>query len=287
MIMRNYRETYIRRAEIAQLIILHQLYLQRDSQGLVFQGGTAIRWCYGGSRFSEDLDFVTSLPREAVQGILAKALKGMQKTMVPHFGVGEMTLIEKAGREDALKFYADFRPENSREKISIKIELERLAADKRPDLQHHVLSSLPSVAYLVSAGEFRVPRPNVVMVAETPAEILSDKVRSLLERPYIKGRDLFDVWFLSTVLKAAVDREMMERKFSLYRAPFQARRDMAYFIRPSEENRKEMAAAIENDLSRFLPPEVMTVHRQDGFAALLSAVRLLLEDLQSRGMGLL
>jgi predicted nucleotidyltransferase component of viral defense system len=287
MIMRNYRETYIRRAEIAQLIILHQLYLQRDSQGLVFQGGTAIRWCYGGSRFSEDLDFVTSLPREAVQGILAKALKGMQKTMVPHFGVGEMTLIEKAGREDALKFYADFRPENSREKISIKIELERLAADKRPDLQHHVLSSLPSVAYLVSAGEFRVPRPNVVMVAETPAEILSDKVRSLLERPYIKGRDLFDVWFLSTILKAAVDREMMERKFSLYRAPFQARRDMVYFIRPSEENRKEMAAAIENDLSRFLPPEVMTVHRQDGFAALLSAVRLLLEDLQSRGMGLL
>ncbi|HPV52315.1 MAG TPA: nucleotidyl transferase AbiEii/AbiGii toxin family protein, partial [Smithella sp.] len=59
--MKNYRETHIRKAEIAQLILLHELYRQKDSRSLIFQGGTALRWCYGGSRFSEDLDFVTSL----------------------------------------------------------------------------------------------------------------------------------------------------------------------------------------------------------------------------------
>ena len=57
--MKIYRETHIRKAEIAQLILLHQLYMQRGSRGLIFQRGTAIRWCYGGGRFSEDLDFVT------------------------------------------------------------------------------------------------------------------------------------------------------------------------------------------------------------------------------------
>lgn len=37
--MKNYRETYIRRAEIAQLILLHQLYQQKDTRHLLFKGG--------------------------------------------------------------------------------------------------------------------------------------------------------------------------------------------------------------------------------------------------------
>jgi len=35
-----------------------------------FQGGTALRWVYGGSRFSEDLDFVTCLAPDKIQSIL-------------------------------------------------------------------------------------------------------------------------------------------------------------------------------------------------------------------------
>ena len=54
--MKNYREATIRKAEIAQLIILQQLYSLTGSRELIFQGGTALRWCYAGSRFSEDLD---------------------------------------------------------------------------------------------------------------------------------------------------------------------------------------------------------------------------------------
>ena len=72
--MKDYRETYIRKAEIAQLIILHQIYAQSGSQELIFQGGTALRWCYGGSWFSEDLDFVTLLPPETVKAKLQRAV---------------------------------------------------------------------------------------------------------------------------------------------------------------------------------------------------------------------
>ena len=64
--MKNNRETYVRKAEIAQLILLHQLYSLSGSRELIFQGGTALRWCYGGSRFSEDLDFVTPLGADEV-----------------------------------------------------------------------------------------------------------------------------------------------------------------------------------------------------------------------------
>src|SRR5450759_4808852 len=103
MIMKTYSETYIRRSEIAQLIILHQLYMQKGSHDLIFQGGTAIRWCYGGSRFSEDIDFVTSLDPDAVRKILAGALKGAQKVMVTHFGIGSVTVRDKSARTGAVK----------------------------------------------------------------------------------------------------------------------------------------------------------------------------------------
>lgn len=284
--MKTYREKYIRRAEIAQLIILHQLYLQGGSHALIFQGGTSIRWCYGGSRFSEDLDFVTPLAPEAVRAILKRTFPGAGKTMIPHFGVGSLTVTEKSARAEALKCFADFRPEASREKISVKLEFEGIAGDLKPESKNHVLSALPAVSYLIAAGEFRVPHANTVVVAETPAEILSDKVRSLLERRYLKGRDLFDVWHLRTVLKAPVDKEIVERKFRLYREPFIARRDMSYFAAPSDRSKKELREAIDQDLSRFLPPEVLAVHRTDGYAAFLEAVRSLFFELKKKRVNL-
>jgi predicted nucleotidyltransferase component of viral defense system len=97
--MKSYRETYVRKAEIAQLILLHQLYSQPGSRELIFQGGTALRWCYGGSRFSEDLDFVTPLGADAVRAKMNRALKAVEREMVPHFGPGALTLSDKSTRQ--------------------------------------------------------------------------------------------------------------------------------------------------------------------------------------------
>jgi predicted nucleotidyltransferase component of viral defense system len=55
--MKTYRETYIRKAEIAQLILLHQLFMQKESRHLIFQGGTAIRCCYGGVDYNAFLTY--------------------------------------------------------------------------------------------------------------------------------------------------------------------------------------------------------------------------------------
>ena len=284
--MKTYRETYIRKAEIAQLILLHQLFMQKDSRHLIFQGGTAVRWCYGGSRFSEDLDFVTSLAPEAVEKMLNAAIKGIEKLMIPHFGVGTVTVSKKSSRADALKCFVDFRPETSREKISIKLEFEGLVAEKLPDVQNHVLSSLSAVAYLMASGEFRVPRPNAIVVAETTAEILSDKIRALLERRYLKGRDFFDLWYLYAVLKTPVDVEIVKRKFALYRAAFVSQRNIEFFTKPSKQDAEKMREAIAQDLSRFLPPDVIAVHQSDGFAAFLEAARSLFSELQIKGVRL-
>lgn len=282
--MKNYRETYIRKAEIAQLILLQQLYQQRDSRHLFFQGGTALRWCYGGSRFSEDLDFVTSLAPEGVAALLEKGMKGAQHLMIAHFGMGALELRNKSTRGGAVKCFADFRPEGAREKISVKLEFESLAPGKSPEVQKIVLSSLGSVAYLTAAGEFRVPRANAVIVAETMQEILSDKVRALLERRYLKGRDFFDLWHLYTVCKIQPNIRIIERKWTYYRADFIARRSFQFFINPSKEERALMLEAIEQDLSRFVSPEVLEVHRKQNYAGFLEAARSLFRELQDKGV---
>ena len=81
--MKNYRETYVRKAEIAQLILLNQLYSLSGSRELIFQGGTALRWCNGGSRFSDDLDSVTPLGADAVRAKLNRTLKAWKGRWSP------------------------------------------------------------------------------------------------------------------------------------------------------------------------------------------------------------
>ena len=59
-----YREKQVKNSEALQLILLDNLYAQSGSEKIIFQGGTALRWVYGGMRFSEDLD------KESVSSII-------------------------------------------------------------------------------------------------------------------------------------------------------------------------------------------------------------------------
>lgn len=279
--MKNYNEQHICKAEIAQLILLYHIYGQTGSQDLVFQGGTALRWCYGGSRFSEDLDFVTTMPTAALDLLLAKALKGAEREMVPHFGTGRLTVADKTTREGSRKLLVTWQPDKIREKISIKLESEPLVSGTRLATEKMIMSALPAVSYLVMAGEFRIPRPNSVLVVESVSEILSDKVRALLERQYLKGRDLFDIWLLRQNDAARLQRELLEQKLHCYAWPFKAARTPDFFLQASSET--QLIEALELDLSRFLPPAVMAVHRDTKYREFLDAVKGLCRELLQSG----
>jgi hypothetical protein len=232
------------------------------------------------------LDFVTPLPPETVKAKLQRAAKAAETAMIAHFGTGVLTLSDKSTRKDTLKLIVDYRPAKAREKISIKLEFEGIRKDCPPETKNYVLSALPAVAYLISTGDFKVPRPNAVLVVETASEILSDKVRALLERHYLKGRDIFDVWHLRTALKASVDKAMLEKKFMMYLWPFHAARGFDYFIKPAAADREEMASAITTDLSRFLPPEALSVHNADGFSSFLNELQTLFAELKKTEVAL-
>ena len=280
--MKRYNEQHIRKAEIAQLILLYHIYAQTGSHQLAFQGGTALRWCYGGSRFSEDLDFVTDMPGKTLDALLAKSVKGAEREMMPHFGPGRFSVTDKTVRTGSRKLLLTWQSDAVREKLSIKLECEPLVSGTRLETEKLVMSALPAVSYLVMAGEFRIPRPNSVLVVETPEEILTDKVRALLERQYLKGRDLFDIWLLRQNHAALLRRDLLEQKLRCYSWPFKAARTPDFFLRPASE--ALLKDALDQDLSRFLPPGVMAVHRENGYRDFLEAVRGLCSELQRIGI---
>ena len=74
---------------IKEAIHLHLLSALSDAgvlRHVVFQGGTALRLCYGGERYSEDLDFVCGKAGSYVQkidldGLVRDALDITKKTL--------------------------------------------------------------------------------------------------------------------------------------------------------------------------------------------------------------
>ena len=278
--MKTYAERHIRRSELFQLILLQHLYARPESHRLFFQGGTAIRWCHGGDRFSEDLDFVTRLDRPALEKVMRSVETPVTRESVAHFGPGRLIVTPRGKRDEGMGWRMVFEPQSARERVTVKVEFERLQEGGVLATEPRVLGMQKAVSYLIGAGEFRIPRPNSVLVVETLEEILSDKVRALLERPYLKGRDIYDLWHLRERLRVPVVRKVMERKFTCYAAPFTSRRRPAWF----ESNDKALVDAIEVDLRRFLPPGMMEVCRADAYRLFLEAVKGVFREVRETGV---
>jgi predicted nucleotidyltransferase component of viral defense system len=273
-------ERHIRRSELFQLILLQHLYARPESSSLIFQGGSAIRWCHNSERFSEDLDFVTHLERPALERLMKGIEGAVARESIAHFGPGRLTFTPRGERDEGVVWRLAFEPQNMRDRIMVKIECERLREGAAVASEPRVLGMQTAVSYLIARGEFRIPRPNSVLLVETLEEILSDKVRALLERPYLKGRDIYDVWHLRDRLGVSLDRDVLERKFTCYAATFTARRLPDWF----ESADSDLKVAIENDLGRFLATEVMATFRNDEYRPFLDALKGLFREMREAGV---
>lgn len=274
-------------SEIAQLVILYNIFSQRRGSILIFQGGTAIRWCYGGTRFSEDLDFVTSSSIHDTIGLIDGLQQSIKNDFVLHFGTGEFLLKWKEKtRKTACRCFVEYRPAGSREKIAVKLEFEQLKPGIVPEMNNFNFAALPAISYLIRKGDLKVPPFGCVIQVETPEEILSDKVRALLERTYIKGRDFYDLAFLTRTLELKPQNRLIQRKLSMYQAAFRLSRTVEYYLQIGEldqSSRRELIRTLERDLSRFVQSnDILTLKQQD-FSNIVSAVGGVFRDIQENG----
>jgi hypothetical protein len=151
---------------------------------LVFHGGTALRFLYASARYSEDLDFALERTRElydfrdylhaiqrefAVEGYDLSVRVSDQKTVHSAFV-----------RFSGLLYEFGLSPHRD-EKLAVKLEV-----DPNP----------PAGAGLATT----VIRRHVMLQFQhhDRASLLAGKLHAILQRPYIKGRDVYDLlWFLS------------------------------------------------------------------------------------------
>jgi predicted nucleotidyltransferase component of viral defense system len=277
-----YSERHLKQSEQLQLLLLDRIYARTGSERLVFQGGTALRWIHGGTRFSEDLDFVTWLPMQTIAARFADLAQRMLPACIAQFGPGIAELKPKPSRLNAYRAFFIFRPQNQRRRIAIKLECEQLVKGARLDVGRYVLRDLPQVPGLIAAGELVLPYSSSIIVSETPEEILSDKVRALFERRYIKGRDVYDLWWLSSQMGVRTSWAKVKNKLESYQAPFTAARTTDYFQDAAIAD--EICEALQVDLERFVPPAVIGIYREQNFAPFLDTLRRATAELLEQGM---
>lgn len=280
MMALTYAETRVRQSEVLQLLLLDALYGHSGSQHIVFQGGTALRWVYGGPRFSEDLDFVTSLPPDKIQSILKAVTTKASRACVAQFGAGQPEQQIKGNRTTAFKTIFIYRPDLQRERIAVKLEFEFLQPAQTTGFQKYVFRDLPQVSRLITSGHLFLPYSSTIILAETPEEILTDKIRALYERQYLKGRDIFDLWWIVSQLGTSINWRMLENKLSMYQVPFHPARGLDFFQRA--ESLPVIENALKTDLPRFIPPDILSVYQTEGFKRFIPALQQISAQLQSQ-----
>ena len=277
-----YKEKTVRKSEALQLILLDNLYAQSGSEHLIFQGGTALRWVYGGMRFSEDLDFVTQLSGKEIKKILSQLFRRVQTACIAQFGPGQSEHKFKGRQKHATHAFFIYRPETQRERIAVKLEFETLELDRKPEFEKKILRDLPSVAGMISSGELIIPYSSSIIITETIDEILTDKIRALYERAYLKGRDIYDLWWIVNQLNKTPDWTKLRKKLSMYKISFVPAREADFFLK--DESEPMLTSAMNSDLPRFIPQNILLKYQEDDFNKFIITLKAVTSDLLNQGM---
>jgi predicted nucleotidyltransferase component of viral defense system len=227
-------------------------------QHVVFQGGTALRLCYGGERYSEDLDFVCGkagayLKDVEFDGLVDNALETTKRTLQRDFDIDAAQISLKRPAQPELvkgndvnvaawQIVVPVNPTPNTPKSRIKIEFANVPSyDSKP--------------LTVNATPGLVQIQDVILNVETANEILADKAVALTARAALKFRDVWDVWFLVNKLGATPDREMVGKKFADYGTSDIATKAKA---RLDELAKDATTTAFFVEMKRFLPSARVT-----------------------------
>ena len=180
---------------------------------LVFQGGTSLRLCYGGNRFSEDLDFAGG---KEFNSFMLKDIKAcIEKYIGERYGL-EVTVKEpKELKKD---------PKYSELKID-KWQVAVVTAPQRKDLPKQKIKL--EVANIPAYTKQPLPLnvnydflpdgySDTLILAESLDEVMADKIISLpATTKYVRHRDIWDLAWLQQQ-GAQLDIELVKNKVADY-----------------------------------------------------------------------
>lgn len=164
--------------EFWEIALLQGLFDSEAGRHLVFKGGTALRLAYGSPRFSEDLDF--SLAKDTLSGGFRPLVEGIVAPL------DDASITDLAEKRFTYLAEVKIAPSYLTMPFRIKVEISRRPLG-RYGRELRLITS-PQVSPL-----------QVICTVASLDQIHNDKIVCLRDRT--ASRDLFDLWFISQILK--------------------------------------------------------------------------------------
>ena len=240
------------RPVIEKELLHYDIFFCLEQQGLlrslVFQGGTLLRLCYGGNRYSEDLDFAGGRDFSAAQ------LNEMQACLSDYIGA-------RYGLEVRIKSSSPSGTGAAGLQID-KWQIVVVTAPHRRDLPaqriHIEVANIP--AYTQQVLPLRVHYDflpdgydTILVLAESLDEVLADKLIALpATQRYVRYRDIWDLAWLCQQ-GAEVQSDLVQHKIRDYRlTDYAALSDKLLSRLPGIVT----SDACQAEMRRFLPTDV-------------------------------
>jgi hypothetical protein len=163
---------------------------------LAFHGGTLLRFLYSIPRYSEDLDF--ALERDKARYDFRACLKAIRSELAAEGYSVELKVNDQKAVHSAFIRFVGLLYELNLSPHRDQVLAVKLEVDTNP----------PGGAVLSTS----VVRRYVVLQLQhhDPASLLAGKLHAILQRPYPKGRDLFDLmWYLSDPYWPAPNQKLL------------------------------------------------------------------------------
>ncbi|EKO3618942.1 nucleotidyl transferase AbiEii/AbiGii toxin family protein [Vibrio metschnikovii] len=236
--------------ELLHYDILFALEKGRLLDKLTFQGGTSLRLCYGGNRFSEDLDFAGGKDFSSVM------LADMKHCIEKYIG-------ERYGLEVTVKEPKDLKQDPKYSELSIdKWQIAVVTSPERKDLPKQKIK----VEVANIPGYTREPQPlqinydflpdgysDMLILTESLDEVMADKIISLpATTRYVRHRDIWDLAWLQQQ-GATLNMDLVKNKVSDYK--------LERFNKMLENFLERLPGIVSSEafiaeMKRFLPTDV-------------------------------
>jgi predicted nucleotidyltransferase component of viral defense system len=164
--------------EEAEMDILLEFSKNKLSSKMLFYGGTALRLVYGSPRFSEDIDLLI------IKKTDFKEFADFVKNLIKKYN--HWALKDIKDKHQTMFALINIKDDKLKHNFSVKIEAHKFGLNSKIKAELSLIKSPLSIA-------------EPLLLVPTIEELKKQKERALVGRK--KGRDLFDLWYISQVLR--------------------------------------------------------------------------------------
>lgn len=242
---------------MAHTLYLDALMAQTDwaVREIAFHGGTSLRLSWNSARYSEDLDFLLSKNVQGLDKVAAKveaAMIEMAHRLDPNFNI---EVRDKTKNIDRMSSYVvTVSHPNYVGKVKVKAEFWRT----QPAYLDNYPTQLRTPHNPLGALDFLATATHAVPAA-TLETAYADKLVAFATRPYVKWRDLYDLWWIATQTDAALNADSVCAQFlhniTAYETQGQAHPAQA-LMQFLHHDREALIAQADPDLKNWLPASI-------------------------------